>query len=113
MKTKILTSLLLLTSALVAAEPHSRRLQVMCGSLEDVEITMEKYGETLVLASLAPNKQSMNLLYVNFETQTSSWFIRDFDSDEYCMAGVGDNLHIPKDSPLNLGTGIGAKVIYK
>ncbi len=110
----LLAAILLATTALAAnAEPRARKIQSMCGSLEDVTITMEKYGEKLVMASLAPNKETANLLYVNFETQTSSWFIHDLNTNEYCMIGVGENLHIPKDSPLNTGTGIGTKTIYK
>ena len=113
MKNYLIAILLASLPAVTLAEPRARQLRVMCGSLEDVTVTMEKYGETLVMASMAPNKETMNLLYVNFETQTSSWFVRDIGSDEYCMVGVGDNLHIPKESPLNLGTGIGTKTLYK
>lgn len=110
----ILAAILLATlSTAVSADPRPRRIQMMCGSFEDVQLTMEKYGETLVMASLAPDKKTSNLLFVNFETQTSSWFIQDIESEEYCMAGVGDNIHIPKESPLNLGTGIGTKTKYK
>lgn len=113
MKNTLAAILLATAVTAVNAEPGARQIRLMCGSIEDVQLTMEKYGETLVVASLAPDKKTMNLLYVNFETQTSSWFLRNIDSDEYCMAGVGDHLHIPKDSPLNSGTGIGSKTIYK
>ena len=106
MKT-FLAAILLATLALAAnAEPRQRKIQTMCGSLEDVQITMEKYGERLVMASIAPNQETINLLYVNFETQTSSWFVQDLQTNEYCMLGVGDNIMIPKDSPLNTGTGV-------
>ena len=109
-----LAAILLATTALAAnADPRSRKIQVMCGSFEDVQITMEKYGEKLVMASVAPNQETVNLLFANFETQTSSWFIQDLASNEYCMMGVGDGMMIPKDSPLNTGTGIGAKTLYK
>lgn len=111
MKT-LLAAILLATIASAAnAEPMSRKLQVMCGSFEDVQVTIEKYGEQLVVASIAPNKTTVNMVYINFETQTSSWFIHDLETDQYCMAGVGDNIHIPKDSPIN--TGVGTKTLYK
>ena len=74
--------------------------------------TMEKYGEYLVIGSIAPNKKTANLLFVNFETQTTSWFIHDIQADEYCMIGVGDELIIPDDSPLK-DTPLGTKTIFK
>lgn len=113
MKT-FLAAILLATTALAAnAEPRPRKIQTMCGSLEEVKITMEQYGETLVMASVAPNQETVNLLFANFETQTSSWFIQDLESNEYCMIGVGNSIMIPKESPLNLGTGVGTKISYK
>jgi len=113
MKTLLAAILLATVAAATQAEPRPRRIQMMCGSQQDVQMTMEKYGETLVMASLAPDKKTSNLLFVNFETQTSSWFIQDVETDEYCMAGVGDVVHIPKESPLNTGIGTGTKIIYK
>ena len=110
----LLAAILLAITALAAyAEPRSRQIKFMCGSFEDVEATMQKYEEKLVIATQAPNEQTVNLLYVNFETQTSSWFIHDLQTDEYCMLGVGKAIHIPDRSPLIKGTGIGTKTIYK
>lgn len=112
MKT-LLAAILLATTALAAnADPRPRKIQTMCGSLEEVNMTMEQFGEKLVMASIAPNQETVNLLFVNFETQTSSWFIQDLESNEYCMIGVGNSIMIPKDSPLNTGTGIGKKINY-
>lgn len=113
MKNILFASLLAILTTSVCAEPVSRQIRFMCGSAQDVESTMEKYGEKIVVATLAPNQRTVNLLYMNFETQTSSWFIHDLATDEYCMMGVGDRIHIPDESPLNLGTGLGAKTIYK
>ena len=113
MKT-ILAAILLATIASVAtAEPRSRQIRFMCGSYEDVEITMEKYGEKLIMATQSPNEQTVNLVYANFETQTTSWFIHDLQTDEYCMMGVGDKIYIPDASPLKQGTGLGTKINYK
>ncbi len=110
----LLAAILLATTVMAAnAEVRERKLQVMCGSFEDVQITMEKYGEKLLLASIAPDKKTINLLFVNLETQTSSWFIQDLENNEYCMSGIGDNIMIPKESPLNSVTGVGTKIIYK
>lgn len=110
----LLAAILLATIALAAnSEPRSRQVKFMCGSFEDVQATMQKYGEKLVIATQAPNEQTVNILYVNFETQTSSWFIHDLQTDEYCMSGVGKAVYIPDESPLNKGTGVGTKVTYK
>lgn len=105
--------LLAITATAATAEPRSKQVRFMCGSFEDVQVTMDRYGEKLVLATQAPNEQTVNLLYVNFETQTSSWFLHDLNTNEYCMMGVGKAIHIPDESPLNKSTGIGTKVIYK
>jgi deoxyribodipyrimidine photolyase len=108
-----LAAILLATLATTSiAEPRSRQVRFMCGSLQDVQVTMEKYGEKLVIATQAPNETTVNLLYVNFETQTSSWFLHDVDTDEYCMMGVGKAVLIPDGSPLQKGTGIGTKVSH-
>ena len=109
----ILAAILLATMASsVSAEPRSRQVKAMCGSFEDVEATMEKYREKLVIATQAPNELTVNLLYVNFETHTSSWFIHDLQTDEYCMIGVGKEIYTPKESPLN-NLSIGTRVTYK
>ena len=111
---KILAAILLATIALVAtAEPRSRQLQLMCGSFEDVEVTMEKYGEKLIMATQAPNEQTVNLVYANFETETTSWFVHDLTTDEYCIVGVGKRIYIPDNSPLKQGIGIGTRIQYK
>lgn len=113
MKTTLAAILLATTAFTASAEPRSRQLQVMCGSFEDVQITMEKYGEKLVTATQAPNEQTVNLVYANFETETTSWFVHDLNTDEYCMVGVGKRIYIPDDSPLKQGVGVGTRVQYK
>lgn len=113
MKT-IIAAILLATTALAAtAEPRSKQIRFMCGSFEDVEVTMEKYGEKLLMATQAPNERTVNLVYINFETQTTSWFIHDLETDEYCMLGVGDKIYIPDTSPLQHSSRFGTKINYK
>lgn len=111
---KLLAAILLATIAsTVIAEPRSRKIQMMCGSFQDVEATMEKYGEKLIMATQAPNEQTVNLVYANFETETTSWFIYDLRTDEYCMVGVGKRIYIPEESPLKQNTGLGIRITYK
>lgn len=110
---KILAAILLATVASAAtAEPRPRKIQMMCGSFEDVEVTMERYGEKLIMATQSPNEQTVNLVYANFETETTSWFVHDLQIDEYCMVGVGKRIYIPDDSVLKKGIGIGLKTAY-
>ena len=109
-----LAAILLATLASAAnAEPRPRKIQMMCGSFEDVEITMERYGEKLIMATQAPNEQTVNLVYANFETETTSWFIHDLNTDEYCMVGVGKRIYIPDESPLKQSATFGTRIIYK
>ncbi len=111
---KLLAAILLATTALTTvAQPRPRQVQMMCGSFEDAEITTQRYGETLIMATQSPNEQVVNLVYANFETETTSWFIHDLETDEYCMMGVGKRIYIPDDSPLNSKTAIGIRVQYK
>ena len=112
MKTILVAFLLATVTTLSVAEPRSRQLQVMCGSFEDVEVTMEKYGEKLIMATQSPNEKTVNLVYVNFETETTSWFVHDLNTDEYCMVGVGKRIYIPDDSVLKKDIGIGLKTAY-
>ncbi len=110
----LLAAILLATTALtVNSEPRSRQVRFMCASLTELEMTVEKYEEKLVIATRAPNGRSVNMLYVNFETQTSSWITHDLQTDEYCMTGVGDAIHLPDDSPIKQGTSLGTRINYK
>ena len=111
---KFLAAILLASIAsTAAAEPRARKIQMMCGSFEDVEATMAQYGEKLVMATQSPNEQTVNLVYANFETETTSWFVHDLQTDEYCMVGVGKRIYIPDNSVLKQGIGIGTRIIYK
>lgn len=110
---KLLAAILLATlSSATTAEPRSRQIRMICGSFEEAEITTQRYGETLIMATQSPNEQTVNLVYVNFETQTTSWFIHDLQTDEYCMMGVGNKLYIPENSPLQAAP-IGTRTTYK
>ena len=97
----LLAAILLATTALAAnSEPRSRQVRFTCGSLAELEMTMEKYGEKMIIATQAPDELTVNMLYVNFETQTSSWVLHDLRTDDYCMVGVGKATYMPDDSPL-------------
>lgn len=113
MKTLLAAILLATMVSTATAETRSRQIRFMCGTYEDVQVTMEKYGEKLVMATQSPDESTVNLVYANFETQTTSWFIHDLQTDEYCMIGIGDKIYIPDASPLKQGTALGTRIIYK
>ncbi len=113
MKTILAAIFLATVTSISNAEPHPRQVRFMCGSLEELEMTVEKYGEKMVIATQSPDERTVNMLYVNFETQTSSWIIHDLATNDYCMIGVGKAIHIPDDSPIKQGIGIGTRTIYK
>ena len=100
MKTLIAAILLATITLTASAEPRSRQVRFTCGSLAELEMTMEKYGEKMIIATQAPDELTVNMLYVNFETQTSSWVLHDLRTDDYCMVGVGKATYMPDDSPL-------------
>jgi hypothetical protein len=111
---KILAAILLATTASAAtADPRPRQIRMMCGSFEDAEVTTQRYGEKLIMATQSPNEQVVNLVYANFETETTSWFIHDLQTDEYCMMGVGKRIYIPDNSVLKKGIGVGLRTAYK
>jgi hypothetical protein len=113
MKT-LIAAILLATTALAAiAEPRTRQVRFVCASFEELEITMEKYGEKMVIATQSPNERTVNILYANFETQTTSWILHELETDEYCMVGIGKAIHIPEGSPIKEETELGTKIIYK
>ena len=112
--TKILLAILLaLAAAAAIADPRPRQIRMMCGSFEDAEITTQRYGEKLIMATQSPNEQVVNLVYANFETENTSWFIHDLQTDEYCMMGVGKRIYIPDTSPLKENSKFGTRIIYK
>jgi hypothetical protein len=111
---KLLAAILLaITASAATADPRPRQIRMMCGSFEDAEVTTQRYGEKLIMATQSPNEQTVNLVYANFETETTSWFIHDLLTDEYCLMGVGKRIYIPDDSPLNNKSAIGIRVQYK
>jgi hypothetical protein len=113
MKTLLAAILLATTAVAATAEPRSKQVKFVCASFEDLEATIERYGEKMVIATQAPNELTVNILYVNLETQTSSWILHDLRTDEYCMVGVGKAIHIPDDSPLKQDSVKGTRIIYK
>ncbi len=109
----LLAAILLATTVMAAtAEPTTRQVRFTCASFEELEMTVEKYGEKMIVATQSPNETTVNILYMNLETQTSSWILHDLQTNQYCMVGVGKAIYIPDDSPLK-DSPIGVKTLYK
>lgn len=110
----IAAAILLATCVTAQAELHEKNIKVMCGSAEELNLTVEKYAESAILyaAAKADPQQITYGVYVNFKSGTSSWIAHLGPTDEYCMIGMGDQIHIPKSSPL-IDAPIGTKTNYK
>jgi hypothetical protein len=51
-------------------------------------------------------------LWVNKKTGTSSWVAKEMSTNEFCMIGVGTEIIVPKDSPLQ-DVPVGTRIIFK
>lgn len=81
------------------AEVQERMIRVFCGSEADLTLTIEKYKEKPII--LATNSSDMMYsVWVNLETQTSTWIVKAPEPNTYCVMGVGESLNIfdPNDS---------------
>jgi hypothetical protein len=97
---KLLAAILLITTALVYAEPHQRSITVVCASKEEVKATVEKYGEEPIYVGINKENSVVTSLWVNLKTGTSSWVTQVLATGEWCMIAVGTEQFIPEDSPL-------------
>ena len=109
---KLLAAILLITTALVYAEPHQRTIKVVCASKEEVKATLEKYDEEPVYVGVNKENGVVTSLWVNLKTGTSSWVTQVLVTQEWCMIAVGTEQFIPEDSPLK-DAPIGTKTTYK
>jgi GTPase SAR1 family protein len=97
----LLLLLLLLVSVKANAEITSRNMKIACGSDAELQITLKNYKEMPVIFSYNTNANYIYSLFVNFETETSTWVVKLAEENTYCVLGVGDKIDIP-----NLGKSI-------
>ncbi len=109
---KLLASILLATSVTAYAEKELRSLSVVCGSQEEMASTLEAYQEVPYIVGVNKESGLLLSLWVNMKTGTSSWVSKIVATNEYCMMGIGTEVIIPKDSPLQ-EIPVGTRIIFK
>ena len=94
MKT-LLLFVLLAVSLSAKAEITSRNMKIACGSDAELQLTLKNYREMPVIFSYNTNANYIYSLFVNFETETSTWVVKLAEENTYCVLGVGDKIDIP------------------
>ena len=94
MKTLLLL-LLIAVSTSVNATVTTRDMKVMCGSDAELQLTLKTYQELPVFFSYNTDQNYIYSLFVNFETETSTWIVKLAEENTYCVLGVGTKIDIP------------------
>ena len=94
MKT-LLILLLLAVSTSVSATVTTREMKIMCGSDAELQLTLKNYKEMPVIFSYNTDANYIYSLFVNFETETSTWVVKLSEENTYCVLGVGNKIDIP------------------
>ena len=94
MKT-LLILLLLAVSTSVSATVTTREMKIMCGSDAELQLTLKNYKEMPVIFSYNTDANYIYSLFVNFETETSTWVVKLSEENTYCVLGVGDKIDVP------------------
>jgi hypothetical protein len=110
MKT-FMAAILLATVATTQAVTE-RNMKVICGTQEEMAATLEVYQEIPYLVGVNKESGTMLSLWVNMKTGTSSWVTKIMATNEFCMMGVGTEVIVPKESPLQ-EVPVGTRVIFK
>ena len=93
---KNLLLLLLLAFSITAnAAVTTREMKVMCGTDAELQLTLKNYKEMPVIFSYNTNANYIYSLFVNFETETSTWVVKLSEENTYCVLGVGDKIDVP------------------
>ena len=109
---KTFVAAILLATVVTAQAVTNKDMKVVCGTQEEMAATLEVYQEVPYI--LGVNKESgvVLSLWVNMKTGTTSWVTKLVATNEYCMMGVGTQVVIPEDSPLQ-DVPVGTRVIFK
>ena len=106
-----MAAILLATVATTQAVTE-RDVKVICGTQEEMAVTLEVYQEIPYLVGVNKESGTMLSLWVNMKTGTSSWVTKIMATNEFCMMGVGTEVIVPKGSPLQ-DVPVGTRVIFK
>ena len=110
MKTFMAATLLATTFAAQAVT--ERNMKVVCGSQEEMAATLEVYQEIPYIVGVNKESGTLLSLWVNMKTGTSSWVTKLVATNEFCMIGVGTEVIVPKESPLQ-DVPVGTRIIFK
>jgi hypothetical protein len=109
---KTFVAAILLATAVNAQSVTNRDMKVVCGTQEEMAATLEVYQEIPYLVGVNKESGVLHSLWVNMKTGTSSWITKLTATNEFCMIGVGTEVIIPKDSPLQ-DVPVGTRTIFK
>ena len=109
---KTFVAAILLATVVNAPAVTNRDMKVVCGTQEEMAATLEVYQEVPYLVGVNKESGVLHSLWVNMKTGTSSWVTKIMATNEFCMMGVGTEVIIPKDSPLQ-EVPVGTRVIFK
>lgn len=70
-------------------------MKVMCGSDAELQLTLKNYKEMPIIFSYNSDQNYIYSLFVNFETETSTWVVKLEEENTYCVLGVGNKIDIP------------------
>ena len=102
----------LLATSFAAQAVTERNMKVVCGSQEEMAATLEVYQEIPYIGGVNKESGVFLSLWVNMKTGTSSWVTKLMATNEYCMIGVGTEVIVPKESPLQ-DVPVGTRIIFK
>jgi hypothetical protein len=102
----------LLATSFAAQAVTERNMKVICGSQEEMAATLEVYQEIPYIVGVNKESGTLLSLWVNMKTGTSSWVTKLVATNEFCMIGVGTEVIIPKESPLQ-EVPVGTRTIFK
>jgi hypothetical protein len=109
---KTFVAAILLATAVTAQAVTNRDMTVVCGTQEEMAITLEVYQEIPYLVGVNKESGMMLSLWVNMTTGTTSWVTKIMATNEFCMIGVGTEVIVPKGSPLQ-DVPVGTRIIFK
>ena len=109
---KTFVAAILLATVVTAQAVNNKDMKVVCGSQEEMAATLEVYQEVPYLVGVNKESGMLFSLWVNMKTGTSSWIAKLVATNEFCMIGVGTEVIVPKDSPLQ-EVPVGTRIIFK
>ena len=109
---KTFVAAILLATVVNSQAVTNRDMKVVCGTQEEMAATLEVYQELPYILGINKESGVVLSLWVNMKTGTTSWITKLVATNEYCMIGVGTEVVIPKDSPLQ-DVPVGTRIIFK